>query len=101
MAFTDEITIFAKAGRGGNGVVRWLHEKGKEWSGPAGGDGGRGGDVYVVAVRDTHLLTKYKSKKSFDGERGEDGGSRSLFGKAGKDMEIELPVGSVVTNLNT
>lgn len=101
MSFTDELKIHAKAGDGGDGVVRWLHEKGKEWSGPAGGNGGRGGDVYALAVRDTHLLTKYKSKKSFEGERGEDGASRSLHGKNGEDMDIELPVGSVVTNLTT
>jgi GTP-binding protein len=101
MSFTDELKIHAKAGGGGDGVVRWLHEKSKEFSGPAGGDGGRGGSVFALGVRDTHLLTKYKSKKVFEGERGEDGGSRSLHGKDGKDMEIELPIGSVITNLAT
>lgn len=101
MAFTDELQIHAKAGDGGNGVVRWLHEKGKEWSGPAGGDGGRGGSVFALAVRDTHLLTKYKSRKEFKAERGEDGASRSLHGKDGFDLDIELPIGSVLTNLNT
>ncbi|MCI5108715.1 MAG: GTPase ObgE, partial [Candidatus Pacebacteria bacterium] len=50
MAFVDEITIHMRAGNGGNGVERWLHEKYKEFMGPAGGDGGRGGDVFVEAV---------------------------------------------------
>ncbi len=52
MAFIDEISFHVKAGAGGSGVERWLHEKGKEYMGPAGGNGGRGGDVYVEAVRD-------------------------------------------------
>src|SRR3989344_1619560 len=101
MAFTDEITIFAKAGRGGNGVVRWLHEKGKEWSGPAGGDGGKGGDVYVVSVRDTHLLSKYKAQKEFDAGNGEMGGSKSLHGAQGKDLDLPISIGSIITNKKT
>ncbi len=101
MAFTDEIKIHIKAGDGGDGVVRWLHEKGKEFMGPAGGNGGRGGDVYIVGRRDVHLLAKYKAEKNIDGVRGEDGRGRSEYGADGKDTDIELPVGSVVTNLET
>jgi GTPase len=56
MALIDEIQFHAKAGDGGNGVVRWRHEKGKEFSGAAGGNAGPGGDVYVRAVRDTNIL---------------------------------------------
>ena len=52
MAFIDEMTMYMKAGDGGNGVVRWLHEKGKDMAGPAGGNGGKGGDVYIRAIRD-------------------------------------------------
>jgi GTPase len=69
--------------------------------GPAGGNGGRGGSVYATAVRDTHLLAKYKSFKEFRAERGEDGGSRSVHGADGPDFEVQLPVGSVLTNLTT
>src|SRR3989344_1294068 len=101
MAFTDEITIYARAGHGGKGVVRWLHEKGKEWSGPAGGNGGRGGSVYALGVRDVHLLNKYKALKEFGAENGEDGRSKSEYGADGKDLEIELPVGSIITNKRT
>ncbi len=101
MAFVDELNIFLRAGSGGDGVVRWLHEKGKEFSGPAGGNGGRGGSVYAVAVRDTHLLSKYKSLKEFRAERGGDGQSKSLHGADGKDFDVELPIGSILTNLNT
>ena len=65
MAFIDEIKIHLKAGRGGDGVERWLHEKFKEYGGPAGGDGGRGGDVYFESVRDINILSNYKFEKKF------------------------------------
>lgn len=101
MAFIDEIRIKAHAGRGGNGVVRWRQEKFVPKGGPAGGDGGRGGDFFVMGVRDIHALSRYKAKKEFSAGRGEDGGNKSLHGKSGEDFVLELPVGSVVTNLDT
>lgn len=101
MAFIDEIKIHAEAGRGGDGVVRWRQEKFIPKGGPAGGDGGRGGDFYVVAVRDVNLLSKYKAKKEFSASRGVDGGNKSLHGKKGEDFFLELPIGSVITNLET
>jgi len=101
MAFIDEIKIYAEAGRGGDGVVRWRQEKFISKGGPAGGDGGRGGDFYARAVRDIHILSKYKAKKSFSAEKGEDGGNKSLHGKTGEDFVLELPVGSIITNLET
>jgi GTP-binding protein len=101
MAFIDEIKIYAEAGRGGDGVVRWRQEKFIPKGGPAGGDAGRGGDFYVQAVRDIHVLSKYKAKKSFSAERGEDGSNKSLHGKNGEDFFLELPIGSIITNLDT
>lgn len=101
MAFIDEITIDVEAGNGGDGVVRWLHEKGKEFGGPSGGNGGNGGNVYAKAVRDVHLLTKYKHKKVFSAQHGEPGAKNALFGKHGDDLTIELPVGSIITNTKT
>jgi GTP-binding protein len=101
MAFIDEIKIYAEAGRGGDGVVRWRQEKFIPKGGPAGGDGGRGGDFYAQAVRDIHILSKYKAKKSFKAEKGEDGGNKSLHGKTGEDFVLKLPIGSIITNLET
>src|SRR3989338_9700964 len=101
MAFIDEMIFHAEAGHGGNGVVRWRKEKFIPKGGPAGGDGGRGGNFYILAVRDMHILSKYKARKSFSAERGEDGGGKSLHGKNGEDFVLELPIGSVVTNLET
>ena len=101
MAFIDEIKIYAEAGRGGDGVVRWRQEKFVPRGGPTGGDGGRGGDFYAQAIRDVHVLSKYKAKKSFSAERGEDGGKKSLHGKKGNDFILELPIGTIITNLET
>lgn len=101
MAFIDEMVISAKAGHGGNGVVRWRQEKFVPKGGPSGGDAGRGGNFFILAVRDVHILSKYKAKKSFAAGRGEDGGKKSLHGKNGEDFFLELPIGSIVTNLET
>src|SRR3989338_3368319 len=101
MAFIDEIKIYAEAGRGGDGVVRWRQEKFVPKGGPAGGDGGRGGNFYILAVRDVHILSKYKAKKSFSAGRGENGANKSLHGKNGEDFVLELPIGSIITNFET
>lgn len=101
MAFVDEIIFHARAGRGGSGVVRWLHEKGKEFMGPAGGNGGKGGDVYVEAIRDIGILAGYRNAKAFEAEDGKDGDKKGMEGRAGEDLVIKLPVGSVVYNMDT
>lgn len=101
MAFIDELKLHIKAGKGGDGVVRWLHEKGKEFMGPAGGNGGRGADVYAKAIRDIGVLGSYKNIKELAGEKGGDGGNKNCHGKDGKDLYIDFPVGSVITNLET
>lgn len=101
MAFVDEITFHAKAGDGGTGVVRWRHEKGKEFAGAAGGNGGPGGDVYVRAVRDINILARHKSTKEFRASNGEAGANWSRQGGAGEDCYIELPIGSLIRNQKT
>lgn len=99
--FIDELTIKARAGKGGDGVVLWLNEKGKEFSGPSGGNGGKGGDIYVTAVRDVGLLSEYRHVKEFTAENGDNGQKNSRHGKAGEDLTIRLPIGSIITNLET
>ncbi|MDE2041273.1 MAG: GTPase ObgE [Patescibacteria group bacterium] len=101
MALIDEITFEARAGDGGAGVVRWRHEKNKEFAGAAGGNGGQGGDVYVRAVRDVNVLARHKSVKIFRAGRGADGANWSRQGKAGDDCTIDLPIGSIIRNLST
>jgi GTP-binding protein len=99
--FIDEIKFYAKAGTGGDGVVRWRREKFIDKGGPNGGDGGKGGDIYAVAVSDINLLAKYKHKKEFRGNDGFEGMGGSKHGKDGKDLIIEFPVGSIITNVES
>ncbi len=101
MAFIDELNLHIKAGNGGNGVVRWLHEKGKEFMGPAGGNGGKGADVYARAIRDIGILNNYKNLKEIAAPKGEDGGKKSCHGANGQDLYIDFPVGSIITNIQT
>ncbi len=101
MAFVDEITLHLKAGDGGDGIVSWLHEKGKEFMGPAGGDGGKGGSVFLKAVRDMSRLSGYQFGNLFSAGKGGDGQRKSRHGADGNDIYIELPVGSLATNRAT
>lgn len=99
MTFIDEMTVHIRAGKGGNGVVRWLHEYAKEFGGPSGGDGGRGGDVILRAIADTFYLRKYNNTKEFFGEDGDFGSGNSSKGKQGDDLIIDLPVGTIITRI--
>ncbi|MCW9054560.1 MAG: GTPase ObgE [Candidatus Pacebacteria bacterium] len=101
MKFIDEITLFATAGTGGDGVVRWIQARGMPRGGPGGGDGGRGGDVYARAIRDIAKLAQYRSDPKFRAEDGEPGQNHRKHGKDGESIYIELPIGSRVTNKTT
>lgn len=101
MSFVDEIRISARAGRGGNGVVRWLHLKGKEFGGPSGGNGGKGGDVFVRGVRDLAILAGYRGRTDFNAENGASGGKNDMSGKDGAPMIITVPVGSRIMRIGT
>lgn len=99
--FIDELTLNIWAGKGGDGIVSWRHEKGIDHAGPGGGDGGKGGSVYLKGVRDIGRLSEYKFVKDFKAEDGEAGKGNLMHGAAGKDITIELPIGSVVKNTET
>ncbi|MFM2414528.1 MAG: GTPase ObgE, GTP-binding protein [Candidatus Parcubacteria bacterium] len=92
----DEIILEAHAGRGGNGTVGWIREHARPWGGPGGGDGGRGGDVYIKGVRDIGRLYKYKHSPVFKAKNGAVGGGWNKAGHDGADCIIELPIGSIV-----
>jgi GTP-binding protein len=94
--FVDEITIYAEAGNGGNGVERWRHEKFRPMAGPAGGDGGAGGDVILEAVSDMAILAKYTGNLEFKATHGAAGQNGSKDGPRGTDCVIKVPVGSEV-----
>ncbi len=95
MAFVDQITVKAQAGKGGNGVIRWLRNKETAKGGPAGGDGGKGGDVVLLGVQDLAALAPYRYDKDFSAEPGEAGGNFNRHGADGKDVVLKVPVGTV------
>lgn len=96
MAFLDEVTITVKAGKGGDGVVRWRREKFIARGGPSGGDGGRGGDVFIRAIKSLRVLDIYKSKQHFEGHNGSEGEGAKKKGAQGENLYLELPVGTRV-----
>lgn len=98
MAFVDEMTITAHAGKGGNGVVRWRHTKEKDKAGPSGGDGGNGGNVIIRAVHDLNVLARYRGVSVFRAENGADGFRDEMKGKNGEPCVIEVPVGAHITS---
>ena len=101
MKFIDEATIKVYAGDGGNGAATFRREKYEPMGGPSGGDGGRGGSIYVLADRNINTLVDYRYTRSFRGQRGENGGSSDCYGAKGEDMILRVPVGTVVTDKGT
>jgi GTPase len=95
----DKITIKVEAGRGGPGVVRWRKEKYIDKGGPWGGNGGKGGDIYMRAIRDVYGLRRYDNNRTYRAKDGESGHSRLMDGQAASDLTLEVPVGSIVHNL--
>ena len=96
MQFVDEVEIHVKAGDGGNGIVAFRREKYVPRGGPAGGDGGRGGSVFVEADERLNTLVDLRYKRTYKAERGGDGGPNNKTGRNGKDLIIKVPVGTIV-----
>ena len=101
MKFIDEATIKVYAGDGGNGAATFRREKYEPDGGPSGGDGGRGGSIYVVADRNLNTLVDYRYTRTFRAERGENGRGADCYGKGGEDMLLRVPVGTVITDKTT
>ena len=101
MKFIDKTKIRVVSGRGGNGMVAWRREKYVDKGGPAGGDGGRGGDVYLIADENMSTLMDFKHKSVFKAEAGENGGIKNMHGACAKDLYIKVPVGTVVKDIKT
>jgi len=99
--FVDRVKIYVRAGKGGDGAVAFLREKYRPKGGPAGGDGGKGGDVILVATSSKHTLLDFKYKKHFVAENGQPGKGKKMHGKNGEDLIIYVPVGTVVKDAKT
>jgi GTP-binding protein len=101
MKFVDEAFIDIAAGDGGSGCVSFRHEKYKEFGGPNGGDGGRGGHVYAVADPNLNTLVDYRFSRRHEARNGEHGMGSDMFGAAADDIVLKMPVGTVITDAET
>ncbi len=101
MKFTDEIEIRVKGGHGGPGSVHFLREKYKEMGGPDGGDGGKGGDVWLMAHGGTQTLGHFFNSQVFSASAGESGRGKNCYGSNGEDLVLRVPVGTVVLDTDS
>jgi len=101
MKFVDEATIDIAAGNGGAGCVSFRREKFIPFGGPNGGDGGRGGSVYAVADRNLNTLIDYRYARRHEARNGEAGRGSDQFGAAADDIVLRMPVGTIVTDIET
>lgn len=101
MQFIDKARIKISSGKGGNGVVAWRREKFVDKGGPAGGDGGNGGSVYLIADEGLSTLLDFTYRSVFKANNGENGFKKSMHGKSAKDLYLKVPVGTIVKDLKT
>ncbi len=101
MRFVDEAVITVEAGDGGNGVASFRREKFVPFGGPDGGDGGRGGSVYIQADDDTGTLVDYRYTRKFRAERGKNGAGANCTGRGGEDVVLKVPVGTTIVDVDS
>lgn len=99
--FVDRVSLFIKAGDGGNGAISFLREKYVAKGGPAGGDGGHGGSVYFTADSGLTTLLDFKYQKKITAKNGMPGQKKNQYGKSAEDIYLKVPVGTVVINEKT
>ncbi len=96
MKFLDQVKIYVKAGNGGSGSPSFRREKFVEFGGPDGGDGGKGGSVFLISERNLNTLIDYRYQQHFKAERGKDGSGKNKTGKGGEDLYLKVPLGTQV-----
>ena len=101
MKFVDEAEISVAAGKGGDGSASFRREKYIPRGGPDGGDGGRGGSVYLEGDSGLNTLADFRHKRSYKAANGESGRGRQMYGKGGDDVTIRVPLGTIVINQET
>ena len=101
MKFVDEAYIDVIAGDGGAGCVSFRHEKYKEFGGPNGGDGGRGGHVWALADPNLNTLVDFRYSRRHEAKRGQHGLGSDMFGAMGDDIVLKMPVGTILTDAET
>ena len=101
MKFVDEVVIKVQAGKGGDGCLGFRREKFIPFGGPDGGDGGDGGSIYLLADSNLNTLVDFRMNRQFKAPNGEQGRGQNCTGAAGEDIEIRVPVGTIVTDDGT
>jgi len=101
MKFVDEATVRVQAGNGGHGCLSFRREKFVERGGPDGGDGGHGGDVYLVADESINTLVDFRVARRFRAESGRGGAGRNMTGRSGEDLDVPVPRGTVIHDVDT
>lgn len=99
--FIDQVTVYIKAGDGGDGIVAFRREKYEPMGGPAGGDGGNGGNVVFEVDEGLHTLMDFRYNRHFKAKRGQNGMSKGKHGKNAEDLIVPVPPGTVVTDADT
>lgn len=99
MRFVDEAVISVHAGDGGNGVASFRREKFIPMGGPDGGDGGRGGDIFIIAEQNANTLVDYRYTRKFRAERGKNGQSANCSGRGAAEVLLVVPVGTTVVDV--
>ncbi|HBI3741402.1 TPA: GTPase ObgE, partial [Enterococcus faecalis] len=99
--FLDQVTIDVKAGKGGDGMVAFRREKYVPDGGPAGGDGGRGGDVVLVVEEGLRTLMDFRFNRHFKATPGENGMSKGMHGRGSEDLLVKVPPGTTVRDAET
>ena len=101
MKFVDEATIRVQAGNGGHGCLSFRREKFVAKGGPDGGDGGHGGHVYLLSDASINTLVDFRVARRFRAESGQSGAGRNKTGRSGADLEVKIPCGTVVSDVDT
>jgi GTP-binding protein len=101
MRFVDEATIKVQAGHGGRGAVSFRREKFIPFGGPDGGDGGKGADIYLVGRAGINTLADFRYNRAFRAPHGTAGSSKDCTGAGGEDLVVEVPIGTVITDVDT
>ncbi|RKW24444.1 GTPase ObgE [Candidatus Gracilibacteria bacterium] len=99
--FIDEVKLKLISGKGGDGIVSWRREKYIPKGGPWGGDGGKGGDVYIETDSNLNTLSDYRHKKVIKADSGESGGTNQMHGSDAQDLILRVPVGTIVKDTDT